>query len=116
MGRFETQRRVHSVEVADSSAQCKVWKKVRIGSPEGIGIPIAITDCDELTPENVGRLCEGEVYDYCENNAAQSAETQADGMCIREAVDEFSTCELEHTPKKEQKPTQESNQQQKEEL
>ena len=46
MGRFETQRRVHSVEV-DSSAQCKVWKKVRIGSPEGIGIPIAITDCDE---------------------------------------------------------------------
>ena len=66
-----------------------------------------------MNAENVGRLCE-EVT-IIVKTMLHKAQKHRLLECIREAVDEFSTCELEHTPKK-SKPTQESNQQQKEEL
>ena len=117
MGRYETPRRVFSIETQDSTAQCKVWHKFKISSPTGVGIPIAITDCDELTPENVGKLCKGEVYDYCENNAAQTGVTQSDDVCNREAVEQFDTCKLEQSQEEQsQKQSQESEKASKEEL
>merc|ERR1711871_1629663 len=76
MGRFETNRKTFSSEIPESTASCKAWTQIKISSPDGIGIPVDITECDELTPENVGILCEGVVYDYCENNAEQNSASQ----------------------------------------
>ena len=96
-----------------NAAECHVYDKFRILAPQ---VPIFVNSCDELTAENVERLCRDAISDHCFDPCDSSTEQcgagkgdadQADpmqqqqqqseptsGACMMEKVGTFNSCDL----------------------
>ena len=76
-GRFETERKdFNNLAAENYHVGCSSWNKKEMRAPEGFGIPVVISECDELTTENVQLLCKGELEDYCEDQYLTINEVQ----------------------------------------
>jgi hypothetical protein len=109
-GRYGSGGTRADVAVAEQTVTCSKLVKKQMSAPEGFGIPISIKNCDDLTAENVARMCEGEVRDYCseqfvdhsdsvlqsckqDQNAQQEICQNLQGMCVLEKIEEVDTCD-----------------------
>lgn len=110
--RFETRDSIFASEVASQTSTCSQYIKKEMRAPEGLGIPVVITDCEDLTAANVEARCRDEVRDYCEDqhveqndiavkDCAGQAGSQStcekdsksiSGMCVLHSVEVLNTC------------------------
>lgn len=91
-----------------NTAECHVYDKFRIVAPQ---VPVFVNSCDELTAENVERLCREAIsdscFDTCEADEAakkddaeqtegdQAEQTdQAGGACSMKKIGTFNSCDL----------------------
>lgn len=109
-GIFQTDEKEYLKETTPYQASCSVWEKKEMLAPEGMGVPVSITSCEQLTTEYVQNRCAEELKDYCEDNfVARSAgkSTKSDtsgssadgkdsvaGMCSLSTVEVVDTCSM----------------------
>lgn len=86
-GRFSTEEFVIDYPIGDSQGQCFNQKRMRMSGPEGFGIGVEISDCDDLIPENLKTVCQDELEEYCENNFVTAEEKRA----IQDAISSSSS-------------------------
>ncbi|NRA46638.1 MAG: hypothetical protein HRU09_16950 [Oligoflexales bacterium] len=97
-----------------NAAECHIYDKYRVLAPQ---VPVFVNSCDELTAENVERLCRDAISDHCfdpcdasadqcgtgkggvEGDEAQQQQQQQEqepgsGACMMEKVGSFNSCDL----------------------
>jgi hypothetical protein len=119
-GRYETLPSESNGSLASHIGACEQWDKTMMSLPQGFSLPLTFgeDDCDELTEENLFRLCENEIHEYCDENFVvedlsspsqsqqqqqqqqgqaqqqQQQQKRSDGMCVLRTVDSVNTCQV----------------------
>ncbi len=100
-GRFQTAEENFSTEAEPFLLPCTKYTKKEVQAPEGVGIPIQIGSCEELSQQNLQELCKEKLVEYCEDNMAGAEDTnpieqcsapKEEGMCAVRDVDQVDTC------------------------
>lgn len=76
--------------------QCSIWTKKTMRSP-GVGLPVTLNSCDQLTHEFVERRCQQELQDYCEENSVNADQVQSSSSSSAVGGSSSSAGELEVT-------------------
>jgi hypothetical protein len=104
--RYATDQSAVSKALDAHAGRCSVYEKKEMAVPQDLALPRRITDCDDLTRENIRLLCEGEVHDYCAGNYVladelkrqgqaqqqQQQQQKSEGMCTLTTVGTLDTC------------------------
>lgn len=67
-GRYATEPFYSSTPTDTTGGQCRIWTRYRVSGPQGYGIGVDITDCEDLIPDNLAIICKDELEEYCEDN------------------------------------------------
>ncbi len=110
--RFQTAEVSFAAELPRHQGTCGVYAKKVMRVPDGVGIPVAITDCNQLTHEYVEAVCQERLHQYCgdqfvvgsssssssssthqgEGHAASSSSD--DATCVLDTVETVDTCSM----------------------
>ena len=108
-GLFQTEEKEYKKTLDPFQTSCSVWTKKEMTAPDGMGIPVSITSCEQLTAEFVQNRCSEELRDYCEDNfqakavskdgkkedsVSSSDASTAAGMCSLTSVEVVDTCSM----------------------
>ncbi len=100
-GRFQTAEQEYNQSTEPFSLSCMKYTKKEVSAPQGVGIPIQIGSCEELSQQNLQELCKEKLVEYCEDNMDGNEESmpmdqcsapKSDGMCTVRDVDTVNTC------------------------
>lgn len=109
-GDYQTEGKVFSRASDPFQTSCSIWTKKVMTAPEGMGLPVTISSCDQLTTEYVQKRCAEEIVDYCNDNVvtaqqskgetlkdssvSSSDQNAAAGMCVLSSEEVVDTCVL----------------------
>ena len=110
-GRYQTEESVYS-GFSNQSVACAVVEVKQVSTPEGVGVPVEITNCSELTEEKADAICRAKVREYCADNtvdenvnsSSEDVSSEGDntcstgpGMCTVKTVRTVNTCDAYHS-------------------
>ena len=56
---------------SNSAVSCNKVTKTTIWGPKDSGIPVAIERCEDLRAENLEKICQTKIQEYCPDNMAE---------------------------------------------
>ena len=113
--RFSTSERTLVSPAEPSVIQCSRWQQMRMSAPEGMGITVTISRCEDFNPVTVAQLCKDAVQDFCSDQYRQVAcdkksdsncQAQQGSLCTLSPVKIFDGCALNTNEVTQQEPVQ----------
>jgi hypothetical protein len=99
--RFQTAEVSFHAQLPAHAGSCGRYTKRTMRAPDEVGIPVAITDCAQLTHEFVEATCQERLHQYCHDQfvdrakgGAPGSSASEDAMCVLEVGEVVDTCAM----------------------
>lgn len=92
--RYTSQAMETLLQGPGQTVECSKWSQITTSTPEGVLLPVSISNCDDLTIDNLAQLCRGVVDDYCADNSEDEGQDQGAHGCTSEVTKTFDTCQV----------------------